>query len=91
MTPFVPPEHVQHVLRHPALDERALTPTRFTPAATKAWFAVMWTCQEFSHQLCTAYKFGKYAETAVMRTCVAFRSRRRSDWQTGDPTAPVLL
>jgi len=38
VTPLVIPERVQHILRHPALDERAFTPTRFTPAATKAWF-----------------------------------------------------
>ena len=38
MTPLVIPERVQHILRHPALDERAFTPTHFTPAATKAWF-----------------------------------------------------
>jgi len=38
MTPLVIPERVQQILRHPALDERAFTPTRFTPATTKAWF-----------------------------------------------------
>ena len=39
MTPMVLPPRVVHVLRHPAPEAAAFTPTRFTPAATKAWFA----------------------------------------------------
>ncbi len=33
------PASVVQVLSHPELDASAFTPTRFTPASTKAWFA----------------------------------------------------
>ncbi len=46
MTPITLPTALVRALRDPAPDAKDFTPTRFQPASNKAWFAVMWTCQD---------------------------------------------
>ncbi len=39
MTSITLPPFVMHALRHSLPDAKVFTPTRFTPASTKSWFA----------------------------------------------------